>query len=58
MRLLTAFVFSLILGVSFAAGAVADGRQSSQPASTSAPETSSTPLDDYLGGCSQPKPIS
>ncbi|MGJ3259602.1 MAG: hypothetical protein ACFE0S_08365 [Rhodospirillales bacterium] len=58
MRLLTAFVFSLMLGVSFAAGAVADGKTSSQPASSSTPETSSTPLDDYLGGCSQPKPIS
>ncbi len=58
MRLLSVFVFSLMLGISFAAGAVADGKQSSQPATTSAPETSSTPLDDYLGGCSQPKPIS
>lgn len=56
MRLLTVFVFCLMLGVSFVASAVADGKQSSKPATTSAPETSQ-PLDDYLGGCSQPKPI-
>lgn len=58
MRLLTTLAFSLILGVAFAAGAVADGKTGSKPATTSSPDSASQPLDDYLGGCSSKKPIS